>query len=121
MHAAQYTTTPISWALTPRRYSTSEPLAQASQERPATLDLDQRSGSVGPHATTACLAASILGIETNTPFRDWAAMKDQDDTVPKLERASAKTLREYEALKVIQEYANSLREFMKAILRKRMN
>ena len=48
-------------------------------------------------------------------------MKDQDDTVPKLERASAKTLRQYEALKVIQEYANSLREFMKAILRKRMN
>jgi len=47
-------------------------------------------------------------------------MKDQDDTVPKLERASAKTLREYEALKVIQEYANSLREFMKAILRRRM-
>ena len=40
-------------------------------------------------------------------------MKDQDDTVPKLERASAKTLRQYEALKVIQEYANSLREFMK--------
>ena len=48
-------------------------------------------------------------------------MKDQDDTVPKLERASAETLREYEALKVIQEYANSLREFIKAILRRRMN
>ena len=58
---------------------------------------------------------------TRATFRDWAAMKDQDDTVPKLERASAKTLREYEALKVIQEYANSLREFMKAILRRRMN
>ena len=70
---------------------------------------------------TACLAASFLGIRTNTPFRDWAAMKDQDDTVPKLERASAKSLREYEALKVIHEYANSLREFMKAILRRRMN
>ena len=48
-------------------------------------------------------------------------MKDQDDTVPKLERASAKTPHEYEALKVIQEYANSLREFIKAILRGRMN
>jgi len=46
---------------------------------------------------TAWLAASILGIRTNTPFRGWAAMKDQDDTVPKLERASAKTRREYEA------------------------
>ena len=67
------------------------------------------------------VAASFLGIGRNTPFRDWAAMKDQDDTVPKLERTSAKTLREYEALKVIQEYANSLREFMKAILRRRMN
>jgi hypothetical protein len=48
-------------------------------------------------------------------------MKDQDDTVPKLERASAEALREYEALKVIQEYANSLRELIKAILRRRMN
>jgi len=48
-------------------------------------------------------------------------MKDQDDAVPKLKRASAKTLREYEALKVIQEYANSLREFIKPILRRRMN
>ena len=56
-----------------------------------------------------------------TPFRDWAAMKHQDDTVPKLERASAEALREYEALKVIQEYANSLRELIKAILRRRMN
>ena len=80
----------------------------------ATLDLDQRSGSAGTHAIT-------FGIRANMPFRDWAAMKDQDDTVPKLERASAKTLREYEALKVIQEYANSLREFIKAMLRRRMN
>ena len=91
-------------------------MPQRSSSAPslATLDLDQRSGSAGTHAIT-------FGIRTNTPFRDWAAMKDQDDTVPKLERTSAKTLREYEALKVIQEYANSLREFMKAILRRRMN
>jgi len=74
-----------------------------------------------PSIPASSVATSFLGIRTNTPFRDWAAMKDQDDTVPKLERASAKTLREYEALKVIQEYANSLREFMKAILRGRMN
>jgi hypothetical protein len=57
----------------------------------------------------------------NTPFRDWAAMKDQEDTAPKTERAPAKTLREHEALKVIQEYANSLREFIRAILRRRLN
>ena len=48
-------------------------------------------------------------------------MKDQDDTGPKRERGSAEALREYEALKVIHEYANSLREFIKAILRRRMN
>jgi len=53
-----------------------------------------------------CLAPSAGA----TPFRDWAAMKDQDDTGPKRERGSAEALREYEALKVMQEYANSLRE-----------
>ena len=67
---------------------------------------------------TACLAASILG--TNE-YALSGLGGYQDDTVPKLERASAKTLREYEALKVIQEYANSLREFIKAMLRRRMN
>src|SRR6516165_11977399 len=113
MHAAQYTTTPISWRLKrasqatdprkrkPRsskmsreelgkarrgahrerephtiytlssrlrckgyfvacrssstRFRPGVPLAQASQERPATLDLDQRSGSAGTHAMTAWL------------------------------------------------------------------
>ena len=48
-------------------------------------------------------------------------MKDQEDTATKTERAPAKILREYEALKVIEEYANSLRAFIKAILRRRLN